>query len=417
MGGHSVQRWKKRKHRSRREFLKFLGIAGAGAVSASLINWPIRSVVAQSADTTVSSGSELQEAVSSASPGEVIVAEPGEYNVNGKIRATTPDITVQASNDAVLGNGGSTSHIIDDSGIGGGGLVELRADNVTFRGFEISNSGAKGIEINGDPDGVEVAHVDVHDCYNWGVMTNSGTNHMIRDSHAHDNRGSGGNSDGFNGTGSEGCTFLRCHAWNNSDDGFDMWTGTNHTLRYCWAWNNGPDGNAEFKLGTDNPGGGGHTVERCVAHSSDFAGFLWNLEDDNPITVRNCTAFNCSPGFHFEEIGHTIQNCISNDNSASFSGPINESNNTWNLDIDDPMFQSTDPNSDNFLRLAQGSPCIDAGADVGVEYEGSAPDLGAFERGMEIPGPGTSPSSGSDSESGGGTNGGESSSDPSQNLC
>jgi hypothetical protein len=126
-------------------------------------------------------------------------------------------------------------------------------------------------------------------------------------------------------------------------------------------------------------------------------------EHDNPITVRNCTAFDCSPGFRFEEIGHTIQNCISSDNSASLSGPINESNNTWNLGIDDPMFESTDPRSDNFLRLQSGRPCIDAGSDVSVEYAGSAPDLCAFERGMEIPSPGTvhtSSSSSSTSQSG-----------------
>lgn len=42
----------------------------------------------------------------------------------------------------------------------------------------------------------------------------------------------------------------------------------------------------------------------------------------------------------------------------------------------DPMF--VDPYGRDF-RLAAGSPCIDAGTDVGLKYSGAAPDLGAFE--------------------------------------
>ena len=32
-----------------------------------------------------------------------------------------------------------------------------------------------------------------------------------------------------------------------------------------------------------------------------------------------------------------------------------------------------------FLRLAAGSPLIDRGVNVGLPYNGAAPDLGAFE--------------------------------------
>jgi hypothetical protein len=34
-----------------------------------------------------------------------------------------------------------------------------------------------------------------------------------------------------------------------------------------------------------------------------------------------------------------------------------------------------------FLRLSGGSPLIDKGKDVGIPFQGAAPDLGAFERG------------------------------------
>jgi hypothetical protein len=42
----------------------------------------------------------------------------------------------------------------------------------------------------------------------------------------------------------------------------------------------------------------------------------------------------------------------------------------------DPVLM--DPGAGDY-RLAPGSPCIDAGEDLGLGYKGNAPDLGAFE--------------------------------------
>ena len=47
-----------------------------------------------------------------------------------------------------------------------------------------------------------------------------------------------------------------------------------------------------------------------------------------------------------------------------------------NSSEDDPTF--TDEANDDFTLLT-GSPAIDAGVDVGLSYEGDAPDLGANE--------------------------------------
>ena len=70
------------------------------------------------------------------------------------------------------------------------------------------------------------------------------------------------------------------------------------------------------------------------------------------------------------------------------------SNNSWDtgVELSDADFVSLDAgdltaprNPDgslpfmDFLRLAAGSDLIDEGVDVGLEYNGDAPDLGAWE--------------------------------------
>src|SRR5512142_2055833 len=69
--------------------------------------------------------------------------------------------------------------------------------------------------------------------------------------------------------------------------------------------------------------------------------------------------------------------------------------NSWNLSVtvSSVNFQSVDETlasapretdgslpANAFMRLATGGDLIDAGTDVGLPYNGSAPDLGAFAR-------------------------------------
>ncbi len=58
-----------------------------------------------------------------------------------------------------------------------------------------------------------------------------------------------------------------------------------------------------------------------------------------------------------------------------------DQNNSWNLNIEDPLFVSEDPASPDFLHLAPGSTAIEVGADIGLPFTGNAPDLGAYEWG------------------------------------
>jgi hypothetical protein len=48
---------------------------------------------------------------------------------------------------------------------------------------------------------------------------------------------------------------------------------------------------------------------------------------------------------------------------------------TGNISVDPQFVDATVPD----VHLQPGSPCIDAGVDVGLPYLGSAPDMGAFE--------------------------------------
>ena len=48
---------------------------------------------------------------------------------------------------------------------------------------------------------------------------------------------------------------------------------------------------------------------------------------------------------------------------------------TGNISVDPQFVDATVPD----VHLQLGSPCIDAGVDVGLPYLDSAPDMGAFE--------------------------------------
>jgi hypothetical protein len=111
---------------------------------------------------------------------------------------------------------------------------------------------------------------------------------------------------------------------------------------------------------------------------------------------------------------HRMRNNIGfPDDNTNMSG-VDDTFNTWNLKIDqtnDDFVGTTDtgfmgprqpdgslPNI-GFVKLREGSPLIDRGTDVGIAFNGKAPDLGAYEFG-------TSPGSGGVSGSGGVTGSG-----------
>jgi hypothetical protein len=209
-----------------------------------------------------------------------------------------------------------------------------------------------------------------------------------------------------------GNVFRGCRAYNNSDDGWDLWMGTGSVLiDSCFAFRNGVDswhsgsfdGNGNgFKLGGEFIAAQ-HTVKNCV--SFDNAGNTGRGFDENNNTggqtLYNCTAYrNKGNNYHFRNTvvdgqTHVIKNCISFEGGVGISSGVQDKNSWQVFTVSSADFKSVNTvsaaaprNPDGslpsslFLRLAHTSSMIDAGVNVGLPYNGRAPDLGAFETSM-----------------------------------
>ena len=242
----------------------------------------------------------------------------------------------------------------------------------------------------------------------------TGDNNLFIYCDAYDNydiQQGGENADGFTfgkNTARTTNTLKDCRSWHNSDDGFDTF-GNEGTVIYsrCWSFNNGygTDGDGDgFKLGATylSPLSTPQKVlTNCLAANNLGRGFDQS-EGNVLIDLYNNTSYNNkSQGFFFDDGGNLaliIKNNISYDNASPdiFQSNMILSNNSWqnNLVVTDADFITLSDagidgsrNSDgtlpsiNFLHLAAGSDLIDAGTDVGLPYNGSAPDLGYFESG------------------------------------
>jgi len=276
--------------------------------------------------------------------------------------------------------------------------------------------------------------LSMHDGQAIGFYLTKGSNNLILNCDAYRNydftseNGKGGNTDGFGChpfSGGTGNVFRGCRAWFNSDDGYDcIHAAESVTFDHCWAFYNGystsfqslGDGNG-FKAG----GWGatpvskipatipGHTVQFCLAVRNKVNGFYSNHQLAgsfwyNNTAFQNAVNFNMLnrlsdnktdvPGYHHVMKNNLSVNPVKNDTSNINNKTCDISFNsfTLHLNVSDSDFKSTDQslltsprNSDgslpdiDFLKLNAGSGLIDKGVDIGFQFAGTAPDLGAFE--------------------------------------
>ncbi len=279
-----------------------------------------------------------------------------------------------------------------------------------FKGLEIRSSKDNGIYITGSFNKVE--NCKIHDCCDTGLqISGGGSNNIIINCDSYKNYDSltlGENADGFApkldiGPGNE---FYNCRAWENSDDGWDMYESDDPVkIVNCQAFRNGfnvwgianfaGDGNG-FKLG-GNYIAGSHIITNSIAFDNKSKGFDQNNNTAGVIVYNNTAFRNMGKNFSFptnpDSTKHILKNNISFNGSVSLADSTEQEKNSWQgFNVFENDFISIDTTGvtearnldgtlkeSNFLHLQLNSSMIDAGVSVGLPYNGTAPDLGAYE--------------------------------------
>lgn len=217
-------------------------------------------------------------------------------------------------------------------------------------------------------------------------------------------------------------TVRGCRFWWNCDDGVDLWQNEGEVIfESCWSWNNGylPDTYTHtseglgFKYGEQS---GSTNVLRkttnCVAFMNRAAGYghnmaICNMEFYNNIAYKNGRSGGWGGGFELKgpNTPYYLKNNIAYENipdEEDINNTSNASHNSWNggVTLSDEDFlglnetQLSQPRKSDgslpdieFLHLRENSDLIDAGTNVGLPFNGDAPDLGAFEYGTYTPPP------------------------------
>ncbi len=283
----------------------------------------------------------------------------------------------------------------------------------------------------------------MHDGQAIGIYSVRGSDNLFLHCDAYQNHDPvsedrrGGNVDGFGchpQQGDTGNVFRGCRAWFNSDDGFDCIAAAETvTFEHCWAYGNGYSPSFESRADGNGFKVGGyaatpvsrlphpiprHVVRFCVAVKNKAHGFYGNHHIGGSdwfhnTAYRNGVNFNLLsrladnqtdvPGY-----GHRLHNNLSFASStlvtqldrarskvasnAFGSGTLGSGTLGSDIQVTADDFQSLEAEQlfasrqadgalpkMTFLYLADDSPLVDAGVDVGLPFLGAAPDLGAFE--------------------------------------
>jgi hypothetical protein len=281
-------------------------------------------------------------------------------------------------------------------------------------GLDLYRAGDNCMFVNGSNNTIEFSTFS--ECADTGLQLGGGaSNNLIVNCDSYFNADSSlENADGFAakldvGTGNR---FVGCRAWNNLDDGWDGYLrpADNVTTTYqsCWAIDNGKlkdgsvgagDGNG-FKTGGSDDKTLRHNAvyENCIAAGNVHDGFDHN-SNRGSVTILNSAAHDNGSNINFSTSNIAASLTIKNTVSLGTNGGLNATttditNNSWQnglsataddfVSVDQALLKSPRqgdgslPNID-YLKLAPSSDLRNAGVDVGLPYNGSAPDLGPFE--------------------------------------
>lgn len=279
--------------------------------------------------------------------------------------------------------------------------VQEHSDYNEFIELKIYDNGGSGIRIIYDCTGNLI-----YNCDSWGNY-----DHLSVPT-------PGNNSDGFeiaDITDTNAVNIIRgCRGWDNSDDGIDLMRNEGLVIiDSCWMFYNGFTANypaTGFKLGQSNPAITAYSTKRILTNSiaafnesvgiaanvsyqimevynnlvyaNKSHGVWWYIGSEGaPSVIRN----NISFGNVNYEYSYIYESYIFDHNSYSQydeTGPVADASDFVTLDTLGLRFSRKSngclPNI-QFGKLASTSDLIDAGVDVGIGYNGAAPDLGPFE--------------------------------------
>jgi len=363
----------------------------------------------------------IPKAVGLAVAGDTIYVRGGTYTYSGTSTAITlPSKSGSSPTNrcSLIGYNGERP-LLDFSSMTGTSADGLKINGSYWylKGIDFKGAPHNGIKISGGTYNI-VEFCSSYENRNTGVQLGGGAsnNQIINcDSYYNFDSPGGGNADGFApkldvGTGNY---FYGCRAWQNSDDGYDGYLrpsdDVNTIYENCWAFKSGylkngsaSQGNGNgFKMGGSDNKDLRHNVilKNCLSFSNRVKGFDQN-NDKGSMTLYNCTAF--SNGTYNYSIPSalasgktaTITNCAYLTGSRSLGAFVVQTTNSWMSPfvVTSADFVSIDPAAAygarkadgnlpdiTFMHLAAGSDLINGGTDVGLPYDGNAPDLGCFE--------------------------------------
>lgn len=224
--------------------------------------------------------------------------------------------------------------------------------------------------------------------------------------------------------------FYGCRAWNCSDNGFGIAYGVTATIDSCWAWDLGwqlynpasPDANGDGRgfpcgLGTPAPPPNGQIiVKHCISANNKGHGYHLNCNGSvytgSVYWYNNISINNREYGFVANFKTNIYLNIYRNNLAYDFGTKIAWGNgdaefsmepgftytsdhNSWDatgVNLSDVDFVAIDTTALSgarqadgslpvitFYNLASTSELIDAGVDVGLDYNNAAPDIGWSE--------------------------------------
>ena len=354
----------------------------------------------------------IAKGISVAVAGDTVVLRDGVY-------ALTAGITISKSGSAsalyYLVASPGEHPVLDCTAMPAGSRgIRLSGSYWYMRGLDIFHAPDNGMYISGSNNVIDLCILRENGDTGLQLDGGASNNRIINCDSYFNVDSSQGNADGFSpklAVGS-GNSFFGCRSWQNSDDGWDGYlrpaNNVTTTIENCWSFNNGylkngtaSTGNGNgFKMGGSDNRDLEHNMilKNCLAFDNRVKGFDQN-NNRGSMTLYNCTGYRNGTNYSISlalDSGKTLEvkNCLALGTFGSLGSFAIQATNSWmppftvtnndflsidTLGVRGPRKADGSLPDVPFMHLAPGSPLINAGTEVGLPFEGSAPDLGCFE--------------------------------------